>query len=142
MCLHTSRRKLACCGEIPGERSLGHVVSEPSVSLMRKQAPRVTEKQGTWKFTSKAEVKDAKATYMNVYLGSLDLDYPYNYDGIADLVHLMLLSPGGRPIAQVLNTANRSSLIQKIKQSLSAVQSLGREQRVMIQVRIFVVIRG
>jgi hypothetical protein len=67
--------------------------------------------------------------HVPLYLGSLDLDSPCNYDGIADLVHMMLLSPGGQPITRVLNAANRSDLIEKTEQSLSAIHRLGVEHR-------------
>ena len=67
--------------------------------------------------------------HVPLYLGSLDLDPPCNYDGIADLVHMMLLSPGGLPIARVINTANRQDLIEKTKQSLVAIHCLGVEHR-------------
>ncbi|OAT10369.1 hypothetical protein, variant [Blastomyces gilchristii SLH14081] len=67
--------------------------------------------------------------HVPLYLGSLDLDPPCNYDGIADLVHMMLLGPGGQPIARVLNTANRQDLIEKTKQSLVAIHRLGVEHR-------------
>lgn len=60
-----------------------------------------------------------------LYLGSIDLTHPYSYDGIAYLEYMMLLSPGGKSLGQVLTDANRACLTAKTKESLSAMHRLG-----------------
>jgi serine/threonine protein kinase len=63
--------------------------------------------------------------HIPVYLGNVDLQEPYDYDGIAKLVHMMFLSFGGRPIHRLINAGNRSSLIQRADRSIRALHQLG-----------------
>ncbi|OQD73884.1 hypothetical protein PENDEC_c013G04148 [Penicillium decumbens] len=62
--------------------------------------------------------------YIPLYLGSIDLVHPYSYDGIANLEHMMLLSPGGQPPGLAVKAMSRDSLIAKIKESLSEIHGL------------------
>jgi hypothetical protein len=63
--------------------------------------------------------------YIPLYLGSINLKTPYIYDGIADLVHMMLPSPAGRPLSGELTAANRAELMNKTRKSLGAIHQLG-----------------
>ncbi|KAJ5159033.1 uncharacterized protein N7500_008684 [Penicillium coprophilum] len=60
-----------------------------------------------------------------LYLGSIDLTHPYSYEGICYLTHMMLLSPGGQYLGEVLTDSNRESMAAKTKESLSAMHRLG-----------------
>ncbi|KAJ5117549.1 hypothetical protein N7448_011181 [Penicillium atrosanguineum] len=59
--------------------------------------------------------------YVPLHLGSIDLVHPFSYDGIAYLEHMMLLSPGGLPLGVAGRGLDQSSLIYKLKESLSAI---------------------
>ncbi|KAK9853413.1 hypothetical protein MYU51_006495 [Penicillium brevicompactum] len=67
---------------------------------------------------------DCEGIYIPLYLGSIDLAYPYSYDGIAYLKHMMLLSPGGQPLDLALREMRQDSLIAKMKESLSQMHRL------------------
>ena len=44
---------------------------------------------------------------MPVYLGNIDLETPYFYEGITELVYIMFLSFGGKLISKYLTAENR-----------------------------------
>lgn len=66
-------------------------------------------------------LRPIQGIYVPLYLGSIDLVHPYSYDGIAYLKHMMLLSPGGLPLGLAVRDLDQSSLIYKLKESLSAI---------------------
>ncbi|KAL4958856.1 uncharacterized protein BDV14DRAFT_23722 [Aspergillus stella-maris] len=57
--------------------------------------------------------------YVPVLLGSLRLRYPFSYDGIAEIVHIMFMSYVGKPL---LN--RRCQQIQRVEESLQAIHKL------------------
>ncbi|KAL9099373.1 MAG: hypothetical protein Q9163_005121 [Psora crenata] len=64
--------------------------------------------------------------HVPVCLGSIDLDQSYNYDGIAEIVHMMFLGFGGRPIYHDNKIANSVvDLIQKLERSVRAIHQRG-----------------
>lgn len=65
-----------------------------------------------------------QGTHVPVYLGSLDLSNLYDYDGVVDLVHMIFLSFGGRPIHRFINDDNQSHIAQRAKRSIGAVHQL------------------
>ncbi|KAJ5787736.1 hypothetical protein N7457_002726 [Penicillium paradoxum] len=68
-------------------------------------------------------LRPIQGIYVPLYLGSIDLVHPYSYDGIAYLEHMMLLSPGGVPLEVAFRGLDQSSLISKLKESLSAIHN-------------------
>ena len=62
---------------------------------------------------------------MLVYLGNIDLDSPYFYDGIAELVHITLPGFGGKLISQYITAENRSYVTQQVDYSARAIHDLG-----------------
>lgn len=59
-----------------------------------------------------------------VLIGSLDLRYPFSYDGIAEIVHLMFLGFAGRTLAKQ-HDLDRGRLAQEAENSLQAIHDLG-----------------
>ncbi|KAF2752446.1 hypothetical protein EJ05DRAFT_495259 [Pseudovirgaria hyperparasitica] len=59
-----------------------------------------------------------------VHLGNIDLPRPYYYDGIAELVHIMFMSHGGRPIAKYITPKNRALLSQQTECAFTAIHNL------------------
>jgi tRNA A-37 threonylcarbamoyl transferase component Bud32 len=55
----------------------------------------------------------------------LDIDHPYFYDAIAEIVHMMFLSFGGKLITQHINGDNRLYLTERVERSIRAVHQLG-----------------
>ena len=47
-----------------------------------------------------------KGIQVPVYLGNVDLDQPYVYDAIAEIVNRMFIGFGGQPICRYINTNN------------------------------------
>ncbi|KAJ5291435.1 hypothetical protein N7478_000686 [Penicillium angulare] len=71
------------------------------------------------------KLRSIQGQYVPIYFGSIDLDHPYSYDGIAYLRHMMLLTPGGQSLDHSLSEMDRDLLVSKIKESISAIHSLG-----------------
>ena len=69
-------------------------------------------------------LRPIQGTYVPVYLGSIDLEVPYLYEGIAYLVHMMLLSFGGKRISQRYKE-NRELVSQQVDTSARALHNLG-----------------
>ncbi|KAL4993231.1 hypothetical protein BDV10DRAFT_179484 [Aspergillus recurvatus] len=61
--------------------------------------------------------------YVPVLLGSLRLRYPFSYDGIAEIVHLMFMSYVGKTLAN-RHDFDRRQQIQKAEKSLQAIHKL------------------
>ena len=59
-----------------------------------------------------------------VLLGSLRLRRPFYYDGIAEIVHLMLMGYAGRKLARQ-HDLDRSRMVQQAENSLQAIHNLG-----------------
>lgn len=63
--------------------------------------------------------------YVPAHLGSLDLQRPYYYEGIAKLVHVMFLGYGGTPIPRHWKGLNRQSALRQVEQCMKAIHGLG-----------------
>ncbi|KAK1907866.1 hypothetical protein P3342_006196 [Pyrenophora teres f. teres] len=59
-------------------------------------------------------LRPIQGIHVPVHLGNIDLENPYFYEGICELVHMMFLSFGGKRIAQHLTAQNRLSVIQQV----------------------------
>ena len=70
-------------------------------------------------------LRPIQGMHVPVYLGNINLDRPYFYDGIAEIVHMMFLSFGGKLISQHINGDNRLYLIEQVERLIRAVHQLG-----------------
>ena len=70
-------------------------------------------------------LRPIQGIHVPVYLGNVDLDQPYFYDGIAEIVHMMFIGFGGQPICRHINANNRLYLTQQVKASIQAIHRLG-----------------
>lgn len=59
-----------------------------------------------------------------VHFGNIDLIQPYYYDGIAMIVHMILLSYGGIPISQHMNDENEQHVTHQLKHSVEAIHRI------------------
>ncbi|PYI05341.1 hypothetical protein BO78DRAFT_398310 [Aspergillus sclerotiicarbonarius CBS 121057] len=64
-----------------------------------------------------------QGVYVPVLLGSLRLRYPFSYDGIAEIVHLMFMSYVGKALAS-RHDLDRRQQIQQVERSLQAIHKL------------------
>jgi serine/threonine protein kinase len=78
-----------------------------------------------WEATIYERLRPIQGVHVPVHLGNIDLETPYFYDGIAELVHMMLLSFGGKLISQHVTSENRPYLTQEADCSAQAVHKLG-----------------
>ena len=78
-----------------------------------------------WEAVIYQRLRPIQGFHVPVYLGSLDLDYPYYLGGFAVIVHMMFMSYGGQCILSHINADNRPTLVQKVKHSIQAVHQLG-----------------
>jgi hypothetical protein len=62
--------------------------------------------------------------YVPVLLGSLRLRRPFSYDGIAEIIHLMIMGYAGRTLAGQ-HDLDHDQLVQQAENSLQAIQELG-----------------
>ncbi|KAF2174667.1 hypothetical protein K469DRAFT_456143, partial [Zopfia rhizophila CBS 207.26] len=70
-------------------------------------------------------LRPIRGIHVPVHLGNINLDRPYFYDGITELVHMMFLSFGGKLISQRLTAENRPSVTQHVGCSVRAIHNLG-----------------
>jgi len=70
-------------------------------------------------------IRPIQGIHVPMYLGSIDLDRPYYYDGFADIVHMMFFGFGGGLIFQYINTNIWPYLIQQFEHSIRAIHQLG-----------------
>lgn len=70
------------------------------------------------------KLRSIQGIYIPLYLGSIDLAYPYSYDGGAYLERMMLLSPRGLPVDLARKEMSRVCFNAKMKESLSEMQLL------------------
>lgn len=71
------------------------------------------------------QLRPIQGIHVPVYLGNLDLDRPYYYDGMAQLVHMMFLSYGGISVMHVKNEKDLSRLADQGELSIKAMHRLG-----------------
>jgi hypothetical protein len=70
-------------------------------------------------------LRPIQGIHVPVHLGNIDLETPYFYEGICELVHMMFLSFGGIRIAQHLTAENRLSITKQVDCSAQAIHDLG-----------------
>lgn len=63
--------------------------------------------------------------HVPVYLGNIDLDHLYFYNGIAAIVHMMFLGFRGQPIFRHMNAINRAQITKQVKRSVQTIHQLG-----------------
>lgn len=68
-------------------------------------------------------LRPIQGIHIPLHLGSFDLIHPYSYDGIANLEHMMLLSPGGLTFDAAAKKLGQTCLTSKLKESLSAIHN-------------------
>ncbi|KAH7349238.1 hypothetical protein BKA66DRAFT_541640 [Pyrenochaeta sp. MPI-SDFR-AT-0127] len=69
-------------------------------------------------------LRPIQGIHVPVHLGNIDLQTPYFYEGIVELVHMMFLSFGGKPIGQHLTAENKALVIEQVKGSVGAIHGL------------------
>lgn len=62
--------------------------------------------------------------HVPVYLGNIDLQAPYYYEGVVDLVHMMFFSFGGKPIRQYVTAENKEVVLELVKRSADAIHGV------------------
>jgi len=70
-------------------------------------------------------LRSIQGSHVPVFLGNIDLETPYFYEGIAELVHMMFLSFGGKRISQHLTSENGPFVAQQINRAAQAIHNLG-----------------
>jgi len=70
-------------------------------------------------------LRPIQGIHVPVYLGNMDLDRPYFYDGIAEIVHMMFLSFGGTLIHRHIKATDEPYLNQRVERSIRAIHQLG-----------------
>ena len=70
-------------------------------------------------------LRPIQGIHVPVYLGSIDLDRSYIYDGFAEIVHMMFLGYGGQPLFHQTYAKNKSNLTGKVERSIQAIHRLG-----------------
>ncbi|KAF2806116.1 uncharacterized protein BDZ99DRAFT_539609 [Mytilinidion resinicola] len=70
-------------------------------------------------------LRPLQGVYVPVHLGNIDLVYPYFYEGITELVHMMFLSFGGELISRHITADNRLFITQQLECSAQAIHNLG-----------------
>ncbi|KAF2627869.1 hypothetical protein BU25DRAFT_410518 [Macroventuria anomochaeta] len=73
-------------------------------------------------------LRPIQGTHVPVLLGNVDLEVPYYYEGIAELVHMMFLSYGGKRMDKQLALADKSFALQQVQKSIQAICALGVRQ--------------
>ncbi|KAH8704296.1 hypothetical protein GQ44DRAFT_743757 [Phaeosphaeriaceae sp. PMI808] len=70
-------------------------------------------------------LRPIQGIYVPIHLGNIDLETPYYYEGICELVHMMFLSFGGELISKHVTTENRAYVTQLAECSAQAIHNLG-----------------
>ena len=69
-------------------------------------------------------LRPIQGIHVPVYLGNIDLEHSYVYDGIAEIVHMMFIGFGGHPIFRHINAVNRVQITQQVERSIQAIHQL------------------
>ena len=78
-----------------------------------------------WEAAIYERLRSIQGIYVPVHLGNIDLDRPYFYDGIAEIVHMISLSFGGQLISRHISADNRLYLTEQVKRLIQPVHRLG-----------------
>ncbi|KAH8708410.1 hypothetical protein GQ44DRAFT_628179 [Phaeosphaeriaceae sp. PMI808] len=70
-------------------------------------------------------LRPIQGIYVPIHLGNIDLETPYYYEGICELVYMMFLSFGGELISKHVTTENRAYVTQLAECSAQAIHNLG-----------------
>ncbi|KAF2630545.1 hypothetical protein BU25DRAFT_259623 [Macroventuria anomochaeta] len=71
------------------------------------------------------QLRPIQGTHIPVCLGSIDMEVPYRYDGIAELEHMMFLSYGGKRLDKLQTGKDKLLIAQQLARSVEAIHSLG-----------------
>ncbi|KAG9193942.1 hypothetical protein G6011_03977 [Alternaria panax] len=99
-------------------RSHGYVVAA-------KCTPAYFAHRLRWEASIYERLRPIQGIHVPVHLGNIDLETPYFYEGIVDLVHMMFLSFGGHLISQHLTTENKELVSEQVRLSADAIHRLG-----------------
>lgn len=99
-------------------------LQEYGYTVAAKATPAYFVHRLKWEAAVYKHLRPIQGSYVPVYLGNIDLEVPYLYDGIAELVHMMLLSFGGKRISQHYRE-NRDLVSQQVDVSAQALHNLG-----------------
>jgi hypothetical protein len=77
-----------------------------------------------WEAAVYGYLRQIQGVHVPVHLGNVDLQAPYFYEGIAELVHMMFLSFGGKRISQHLTAKNKPVLTQQVDYAAQAFHNL------------------
>ncbi|RYN15486.1 hypothetical protein AA0114_g12966 [Alternaria tenuissima] len=99
-------------------RSHGYVVAA-------KCTPAYFAHRLRWEASIYERLQSIQGIHVPVHLGNIDLETPYFYEGIVDLVHMMFLSFGGHLISQHLTTENKELVSEQVRLSADAIHRLG-----------------
>ncbi|KNG46173.1 hypothetical protein TW65_07084 [Stemphylium lycopersici] len=103
-----------CCPNMRDHGDKYHQIDQSSfLALMRRQ------------LADDLDTDCSPGIHVPVHLGNIDLETPYFYEGIADLVHMMFLSFGGHLISQHLTTENKALVSEQVRLSADAIHRLG-----------------
>ncbi|KAF2785855.1 hypothetical protein K505DRAFT_261180, partial [Melanomma pulvis-pyrius CBS 109.77] len=78
-----------------------------------------------WEGTIYKRLCPIQGIHVPVYLGNIDLVHGYFYEGIAELVHIMLLSFGGERISRHMTVENKEDMTRQVECSAQAIHKLG-----------------
>ena len=70
-------------------------------------------------------LRPIQGMHVPIHLGNVDLETPYYYEGICELVHMMFLSFGGERISKHLTSENRADVARLADCSAQAIHKLG-----------------
>ena len=70
-------------------------------------------------------LRPIQGIHVPVHLGNIDLDRPFFYHGIAEIVHMMFMSFGGPLISRHMNAENRLYVARQVERSIQAIHELG-----------------
>jgi tRNA A-37 threonylcarbamoyl transferase component Bud32 len=77
-----------------------------------------------WEASIYERLRPIQGIHVPVHLGNIDLETPYFYEGIVELVHMMFLSFGGNPIGQHLTVKNKALVSEQVRLSADASHGL------------------
>lgn len=70
-------------------------------------------------------MRSIQGLHVPVHLGNIDLRKSYIYDGVVRLVHMMLLSFGGKLIFKYVTAENKDHVEEQVAESARAIHDLG-----------------
>ncbi|PSN73790.1 hypothetical protein BS50DRAFT_607293 [Corynespora cassiicola Philippines] len=78
-----------------------------------------------WESAIYRRLRSIQGIHVPVHLGNIGLKTPYFYEGIAELVHMMFLSFGGKCISEYRTSKNKAYIARQVDCSVQAIHDLG-----------------